>query len=144
MPTLKLRPWIPWDPPEKEEAEYYLHPGGGAIRLPLEDGWGVIAFTSQMIATMKRKQTAKEQGENEHERKWQAEQSDTGYVRIVGEGLRKLMGGVSFCREEELTRAMLLEFLKLQGEVKEVKGLVEVTVKRLDQPNACAYLSLSP
>ena len=31
------------------------------------------------------------------------------YVRIVGEGLRKLMGGVKFCREKKLTRDMLLE-----------------------------------
>ena len=43
---------------------------------------------------------------------------------LVGEGLRKLMGGVKLCREEELTRAVLLEFLKSQGEIEEVKGLV--------------------
>ena len=44
---------------------------------------------------------------------------------------RKLMGGVKLCREEELTRAVLLEFLKSQGAIKEVKGLVEVTVQTM-------------
>ena len=34
-----------------------------------------------------------------------------GHVRLVGDGLRKLMGDVTLCREEELTRAVLLEFL---------------------------------
>ena len=57
--------------------------------------------------------------------------NEAGYVRIVGEGLRKLMGGVKQCREEELTRAVLLEFLKSQGEIKEVNGLVEVTVQTM-------------
>ena len=63
--------------------------------------------------------------------KRKTETSDAGYVRIVGEGLSKLMGGVKLCREEELTRAVLLEFLKSQGEIKEVKGLVEVTVQTM-------------
>ena len=40
------------------------------------------------------------------------------YVRIVGEGLRKLMGCVKLCHEEELTRAVLLEFLKSQEKSK--------------------------
>jgi len=40
-----------------------------------------------------------------------------GYVRIMGEGLRKLVGGIKLCREEDLTRAVLLEFLKSQGEI---------------------------
>ena len=53
------------------------------------------------------------------------------YVRIVDEGLRKLIGGVKLCRKEELTRAVLLEFLKSQGAIKEVKGLVEVTVQTM-------------
>ena len=57
--------------------------------------------------------------------------SDARYARIVGEGLRKLLGGVKLCREEKLTRAVLLEFLKSQGEIKEVKGLVEVTVQTM-------------
>jgi hypothetical protein len=52
-------------------------------------------------------------------------------VRIVGEELCKLMGGVKLCREEELTRAVMLEFLKSQGAIKEVTGLVEVTVQTM-------------
>ena len=57
------------------------------------------------------------------------EEEKPGYVRIVSEGLRKLMGGVKLCREEELTKDMLLEFLKLQGEIEEAKGSVGVTVQ---------------
>ena len=52
-------------------------------------------------------------------------------MRIVSDELRKLMGGLKLCREEELTRTVLLEFLKSQGEIKEVKGLVEVTVQTM-------------
>ena len=40
---------------------------------------------------------------------------EAGYMRIVDEGLLKLMGGVKLCLEEELTRAVLLEFLKSQS-----------------------------
>ena len=36
---------------------------------------------------------------------------------MFGEELRKFMRGVKFCREEELTRAVLLEFLKSQGAI---------------------------
>ena len=43
------------------------------------------------------------------------DEEQTGYMRIVGEGLRKVMGGVKLCREEDLTMAVLLEFLKSQG-----------------------------
>ena len=53
------------------------------------------------------------------------------YVKIVDEGLRKLMGGVKLCREEELTRAVMLEILKSQGSIEEVGGLVEVTVQTM-------------
>ena len=41
------------------------------------------------------------------------------------------MGGVTLCREEELTRTVLLEFLKSQGAIEEVKGLLEVTVQTM-------------
>ena len=41
------------------------------------------------------------------------------------------MGGVKLCREQELTRAVLLEFLRSQGAIEEVKGLVEVTVQMM-------------
>ena len=50
-------------------------------------------------------------------------------MRVVGEGLRELMGGVKLCREVELTRTMLLEFLASQGEIEEVR--VEVTVQTM-------------
>ena len=40
-------------------------------------------------------------------------------MRIASETLRKLIGGVRFCREEELTREVLLEFLKSQGEIED-------------------------
>ena len=50
------------------------------------------------------------------------EKNEPAHVRIVVEGLCKIMGGVKFCREEELTRDVLLEFLKSQGAIKEVKG----------------------
>ena len=69
--------------------------------------------------------------ENKRKRVEEEEKKEEGYVRIVGEGLRNLVGGVKFCREEELARAMLLEFLKSQGEIEEVKGLVEVTVQTM-------------
>ena len=43
------------------------------------------------------------------------------------EGMRVAMGGCKYCAEEELTREVLLEYLKRKGEIKEV-SLVEVTV----------------
>ena len=51
-------------------------------------------------------------------------------MRIVGDVLRKLMGGIMFC-SEELTRAVLLESLKSQGEIKEVKAVGRVTVQTM-------------
>ena len=53
-----------------------------------------------------------------------------GYVKIVDEEVRKLMGGVKLCREEELTKAYL-ESLKSRGAINDVKGLVEVTVQTM-------------
>jgi hypothetical protein len=58
-------------------------------------------------------------------------QKKEGYMRIVDEGLRKLMGGVKLCHREELTRDVLLEFLKSCGQIEEVEGLVEVTVQTM-------------
>ena len=46
-------------------------------------------------------------------------------------GLAQARGGVKLCREEELTRAVLLEFLKSQGAIEEVKGLVGVAVQTM-------------
>jgi hypothetical protein len=51
------------------------------------------------------------------------EKNEPSYVRIVSEKLRKLMGGVKLCREEELTRDMLLEILKSQGDIRRGEGL---------------------
>ena len=54
------------------------------------------------------------------EKRQQAKQQEdkARWARIVGEGLRKLVGGAKLCHEEELTRAVLLEFLKSQGEIR--------------------------
>jgi hypothetical protein len=53
-----------------------------------------------------------------------------GYVKIVDEEVRKLMGGVKFGRGEELKEAFL-KSLKSRGAIKDVKGLVEVTVQKM-------------
>ena len=41
------------------------------------------------------------------------------------------MGGVKLCHKEELTNDVLLEFLKLQGAIEDMRGLVEVTVRTM-------------
>ena len=48
----------------------------------------------------------------------------------LGDGLRQVMGGRKFCKEDELTRAVLLSYLKAEGEVAEV-NLAEVTVQTM-------------
>ena len=75
----------------------------------------------------KKKRTADEEG-NEPGKSDGEEGKEAEYLRIVVERLRKLMGGLRFCREEELPRAVLLEFLKSKGQIEEVDGFVEVTV----------------
>jgi hypothetical protein len=50
-------------------------------------------------------------------------------VRLCEE-LRELMGGRKYAKEEELTRAVLLEWAKRQGAVKEVT-LISVTVQTM-------------
>ena len=60
----------------------------------------------------------------------EGQENEPGYRESLMRGC-KLMGGVKLCREEELTRAVLLEFLKLQGAIEEVKGLVEVAVQTM-------------
>ena len=47
------------------------------------------------------------------------------------EGMRAAMGGRKFCEQEELTREVLLQYLKGKGEIREVAGLVEVTVQTM-------------
>ena len=69
--------------------------------------------------------------DKKHPRTEEVEENEPGYVRVVDKGLRRLMGGVKLCREEELTRAVMLEFLKSRGQIEEVKGLVEVTVQTM-------------
>ena len=63
--------------------------------------------TSRIMSSDKKRQLTEDNVE---------EKKKPARVRIVAEGLCKLMGGVKLCREEELTRAMLLEFLKSRGE----------------------------
>jgi hypothetical protein len=50
-------------------------------------------------------------------------------VKLTGE-LRELMGGRKYIKETELTRAVLLEWAKKQGAVKEV-NLISVTVQSM-------------
>jgi hypothetical protein len=50
-------------------------------------------------------------------------------VKLSAE-LRELMGGRKYIKEEELTRAVLLEWAKRQGAVKEVK-LISITVQSM-------------
>jgi hypothetical protein len=57
-------------------------------------------------------------------------EKDEQNVRL-GEGLAKIMGGHTFCREEDLSRELLLEYLKSTGEIEEVKGVFEVTVQTM-------------
>ena len=47
------------------------------------------------------------------------------------EGMRAAMGGRKYCKEEELTREVLLKYLKAKDEIKEVEGLVDVTVQTM-------------
>ena len=51
-------------------------------------------------------------------------------VRLC-EGLRAAMGGRRFCREDELTRDVLLSYLKAEGQVTEVE-LMKVLVQATD------------
>ena len=48
------------------------------------------------------------------------------------DGLRALMGGRKFCPQEELTREVLLQYLKGKGDIREVEGLLDITVQTND------------
>jgi hypothetical protein len=48
----------------------------------------------------------------------------------LSQELRELMGGRTYIKEEELTRAVLLEWAKRQGAVKEV-NLISITVQTM-------------
>ena len=47
------------------------------------------------------------------------------------DGLRALMGGRKFCPQEELTREVLLQYLKSKGDIREVDGLLDITVQTM-------------
>ena len=57
------------------------------------------------------------------------EEEETQHVALP-DGLRALMGGRKFCPQEELTREVLLQYLKAKGDIREV-NLVEVTVQTM-------------
>ena len=67
-------------------------------------------------------------GTNKRQR-LEEEQPDTVDVKLSQE-LRELMGGRTYVKEEELTRAVLLEWAKRQGDVKEV-NLISITVQTM-------------
>ena len=58
------------------------------------------------------------------------EEEKTQHVALP-DGLRALMGGRKFCPQEELTREVLLQYLKAQGEIREVEGLLDITVQTM-------------
>ena len=47
------------------------------------------------------------------------------------EEMRAAMGGRKYCDQEELTGEVLLQYLKGKGEIREVAGLVDVTVQTM-------------
>ena len=63
----------------------------------------------------------------------EAEETGTAPRQLVKlpEGMRAAMGGRKFCEQEELTREVLLQYLKGKGEIREVAGLVDVTVQTM-------------
>ena len=58
------------------------------------------------------------------------EEGGTQHVALP-DGLRALMGGRKFCPQEELTREVLLQYLKAKGEIREVEGLLDITVQTM-------------
>ena len=63
----------------------------------------------------------------------ETEEADTAPRQLVKlpQGMRAAMGGRKFCAQEELTREVLLQYLKGKGESREVAGLVDVTVQTM-------------
>jgi len=51
-------------------------------------------------------------------------------VLKLPEGMRSALGGRKYCSEDELTREVMLQYLKSKGDIKEVR-LVEVTVQTM-------------
>ena len=58
------------------------------------------------------------------------EEKGTQHVALP-DGLRALMGGRKFCPQEELTREVLLQYLKVKGDIREVDGLLDITVQTM-------------
>ena len=58
------------------------------------------------------------------------EGEETMHVALP-DGLRALMGGRKFCPQEELTREVLLQYLKSKGDIREVDGLLDITVQTM-------------
>ena len=58
------------------------------------------------------------------------EEEGTQFVALP-DGLRALMGGRKFCPQEELTREVLLQYLKEKGDIREVDGLLDITVQTM-------------
>jgi len=90
-------------------------------------------------------------GRGNKRQRLEEEQPDTVDVKLSQE-LRELMGGRTYIKEEELTRAVLLEWAKRQGAVKEVNrisitvqtmGGTELEVKLDDTANTVSYLKQS-
>ena len=58
------------------------------------------------------------------------EEKETQHFALP-DGLRALMGGRKFCPQEELTREVLFQYLKAKGDIREVDGLLDVTVQTM-------------
>ena len=58
------------------------------------------------------------------------EEKETQHVALP-DGLRALMGGRKFCPQEELTREVLLQYLRAKGDIREVEGLLDITVQTM-------------
>ena len=79
---------------------------------------------------MVRKQAMMSQGNSKRQRTEENEEEETQHVALP-DGLRALMGGRKFCAQEELTREVLLQYLKAKGDIREVDGLLDITVQTM-------------
>ena len=57
-------------------------------------------------------------------------EAETQHVALP-DGLRALMGGRKFCPQEELTRDVLLRYLKAKEDIRKVEGLLNITVQTM-------------
>jgi hypothetical protein len=69
-------------------------------------------------------------GSNGNNKRHRVEEEQAEVDVKLSEELRELMGGRKYIKEEELTRAVLLEWAKRQGAVKEV-NLISITVQSM-------------